>query len=218
MIFLFPSYFCSESPVRSKSPDFELQMPQASGDIFSTPKGFGGGQALAETSFNATQPLSVDHAQSGGEEAESNLNSTSATSIGWSSVSKIVSEFNADINGLQQENRGKLAQEGLMELLEDTGKSKTSLNLSLTDSKSDITIPATPNTSFASASYSGGTPGAAFNIEATHERTQSFDKVKYSPSTYYTPQHAIPRPRGSDPSKLSSISLTSSPVHRKKVN
>ena len=197
-------------------------MPQSSGDIFSTPKGFGGGQALAETSFNATQPLSVDHAQSGGEEAESNLNSTSGTSIGWSSVFKLVSEVNTDVNGLQQENRvggGKLAQEGLMELLEDTGKSKTSLNFSLTDSKSDITIPATPNTSFASASYSGGTPGAAFNIEATHERTQSFDKAnKYSPSTYYTPQHAIPRPRGSDPSKLSSISLTSSPVHRKKVN
>lgn len=219
----------SQTPSPLPLPTFALEVSQDSvpnGSQVDT-------QVLAETSFNGTEPaqhLSIDQSHS---EGTADFNTSSATSIGWSSVSKILSGVESDVNGLQQinggggeqskEREGKLAQEGLLELLDGSyGKGK-SLNYSLTGSMDDMTV--TPNSSFASASYSGGTPGAAFNssiIEANHGRAQSFDRTtttsKYSPSTYYTPQHAIPRPRarGSDPSKFSSISLTSSPIHTKR--
>ena len=209
----------SQTPSPLPLPTFELETSQdnvPSGSQVDT-------QVLAETSFNATEPaqhLSIDHSHS---EGTADFNSSSATSIGWSSVSKILSGVESDVSGLHQNKGGggKLAQEGLMELLEGSYGKNESLNYSLTGSIDDTAV--TPNSSFASASYSGVPPGAAFNsaiIEVNHGRAQSFDRTtatsKYSPSTYYTPQHAIPRPRGSDPSKLSSISLTSSPIRTKR--
>ncbi|XP_019852266.1 PREDICTED: uncharacterized protein LOC100639407 [Amphimedon queenslandica] len=212
----------------SPTPTLELETPQGNvpnGSQTDTT------QILAETSFSATEPaqhLSIDHSHS---EGTADFNTSSATSIGRSSVSKILSGVESDVNGLHQnkegggqqnkERGGKLAQEGLFELLDGSYGKKESLNYSLTGSMDDTAI--TPNSSFASASYSGVSPGAAFNsslIEANHGRAQSFDRTtttsKYSPSTFYTPQHAIPRPRGSDPTKYSSISLTSSPAHTKR--
>lgn len=150
-----------------------------------------GGVQTTETSFTV-------------DATDGTLHSASGSSLGWSSVFQLMNETETDVTDTLKQH-GQLAPEAL--------KTMTQHNSSLysANSKEDITQEIKGSSSFVSASYpSNHERESSFD---NHGRTSSFDR-SYPP--FFTPQHIVPRPRGGDPGKTGSISLTSSPARRGK--